>query len=69
MDTYSVKCKSCEVEYKVKASSEREAIEKAKIEHEATNREATAFRCDLGPFMTDAFNLTRSSHPCVPREW
>ncbi len=69
MDTWSVTCQSCGVEYKVKASGEKEAIEAAKAEHERVNAGATAFRCDSGPFMDSAFNLTHPVHPCAPREW
>jgi len=69
MDTWSVKCQSCGVEYKAKASGEKEAIEKARAEHESEVAKATAFRCDTGPFMTHAFNLTRPEHPCAPKEW
>jgi len=53
----------------VKASGEKEAIEVAKAKHECVNAEAAAFRCDLGPFMTSAFNLTHPKHPCASKEW
>ena len=69
MDTWSVRCESCGIEYKVRASGEQEAIEAAKAEHERVNAEATQFRCDFGPFMTVAFNLTHPDHPCAPKEW
>jgi len=68
MDTWSVTCQSCGVEYNVKASEEGEAIKAAKAEHECVNTEATAFRCD-DPSMNNAFNLTHPEHPCAPREW
>jgi len=69
MDNWSVTCQSCDVEYRVQADSETEAIKKAKAEHERRNAEAMAFRCDTGPCMTCAFNLTHSAHPCAPKEW
>lgn len=69
MDTWSAKCQSCDVEYKVKASSEAEAIAAAKAAHDLANAEAMAFRCDFGPFITHAFNLTHPEHHCAPREW
>jgi len=69
VDNWSVTCGACGVEYKVKASSKAEAIAKAKAEHERVNAEATAFRCDCGPSMYVAFNLTHPTHPCAPKEW
>jgi len=68
MDTWSVKCQSCGLEYRVSASSEEEAIKKAKIEHERANTEALQHRCDFGPLMNNAFNLTHPDHPCAPKE-
>lgn len=69
MDTWSVTCQSCSVEYKVKAFGAKEAINIAKAEHEHAAAEAIMFRCDLGPMMTHAFNLTHPTHPCTPKEW
>lgn len=65
---WSVECQSCGVEFEVKASSHGEAIEVAEMEHEEINAKATAFRCDSGPLMTSAFNLTHPGHPCAPKE-
>ena len=68
MDTWLVKCESCGVEYRVSASSEEEAIKKAKIEHERVNAETFQHRCGFGPFMDNAFNLNHPDRPCAPKE-
>jgi len=70
MDTWLVPCQSCGREYKVKAESEEEAIQKAKAKHEEDNSQpGTMCRCDFGPLMTFAFNLTHPLHPCAPKEF
>jgi hypothetical protein len=69
MDTWSSTCQSCGREYKVEASSEEEAIKAAEAKHDSVNAKATAFRCDLGPMMTSAVNLTNPAHPCAQKEW
>ncbi len=68
-NTWSVPCTSCGRNFDVKASNEKEAIERAKDEHERFNAEVRAFRCDIGPLMTHAFNLTSPSHPAAPKCW
>ncbi len=67
--TWSCKCESCGRSFDVRATSEEKAIEAAKNEHERFNEEVRAFRCDLGPMMNHAFNLTHPEHPAAPRDW
>jgi len=50
-ETWEVKCYSCGEKYTTLASSEAEAIEKAKEEHRERNSKARAYPCDLGPDM------------------
>ncbi len=59
-DQWVAKCLSCGQNYRVEA---------AKTAHEEDQEKRMAFRCDRGPFITHAFNLTHPKHPCAPSEW
>lgn len=64
-------CQSCGKEFTVEMdedTSESRAIEALKAVHEKQNRDATAFRCDTGPFINSASNLTRPEHVYAARE-
>lgn len=69
MDSWRVTCQSCTREYVVSARDEKEAIKLAEAKHEQDNAERMQLRCDRGPFMTHAFNLTHPTHPAAPKEW
>lgn len=68
-DLWLATCVCCGRKYRVQASYETEAVAAAEEAHEEEMRKATAFRCDMGPMITHAFNLTRPNSPLAPREW
>lgn len=69
MDTWEVICQACGLSYKVQARNEREALLAARLVHTEEEQNATMDRCDNGPIMESASNLTSPDHPCTKREW
>ena len=71
-ELWTGRCQSCGRDFTVKmceGATEAQATKALEAAHEEQNRDATAFRCDMGPFITSASNLTRPEHPCALREW
>ncbi len=69
MNNWKATCLSCGRQYEVEALSESAAIEAAKAKHEREMQHITVLRCDQGPVINHAFNLTHPAHPCAPKKW
>jgi len=69
MDNWQGTCQSCATAYKVAAYDEQDAVTKVRAEHERAQERSTQHRCDLGPMVDHAFNLTHPDHPGAPKDY
>ena len=67
MDTWEVICQVCGQSFKVEAHDERGALVAARLAHAEEEQNATMDRCENGPIMESASNLTSPDHPCAKK--